>query len=375
MTKLNLTRLKHFLKAETVLVIAAFGAILSMFFIHPNSEYIKYIDFRTLSLLFCLMLTISGLKNIGLFDALAFAIIPRFKNARTLCLILMLLCFFTSMFITNDVALITFVPFTIILYTASGLMERLIFTVALETAAANLGSMLTPVGNPQNLYLYSRFHISPAEFFSITLPVSVMGLIFLTASSLLCKKQPVILESQGSMPLLNKRKLFLYLLLFILCLLSVFYVIDYRVMVLLIFLVLIISDRKLLLHADYCLLLTFVCFFIFVGNAEKIEAVREVLTSFIKGREILSGVLLSQVISNVPAAVLLSGFTGNCRSLLLGTNIGGLGTLIASLASLISFKFYVRTENANPIRYLFAFTTLNIGLLLPILALSIMFLS
>ena len=375
MTKLNLTRLKYILKSEAVLVIAALAALLSMFFVPPNKDYIEYIDFRTLSLLFSLMLAISGLKSIGLFDALAFAVIPRFKNARTLCLVLTLLCFFSSMFITNDVALITFVPFTIILFTASGLMERLIFTVVLETVAANLGSMLTPVGNPQNLYLYTRFHINPVEFFSITLPVSIIGIIFLSAASLLCKKQQVTMEPQPLVSLLDRKKLFLYLLLFILCLLSVFYVIDYRLMVLLVVVLIFKTDRKLLLHADYGLLLTFVSFFLFVGNAEKIEAIHKALTSFIKGRELLSGVLLSQVISNVPAAVLLSGFTDNCRALLLGTNIGGLGTLIASLASLISFKFYVRTKNAKPFRYIFVFTVLNIGLLLPILALSLIFLT
>ncbi|BCJ99223.1 hypothetical protein bsdcttw_22640 [Anaerocolumna chitinilytica] len=167
----------------------------------------------------------------------------------------------------------------------------------------------------------------------------------------------------------------MYLLLFILCLLSVFYLIDYRLMVLLVVLLIFKTDRKLLLHADYGLLLTFVSFFLFVGNAEKIEAIHKALTTFIKGRELLSGVLLSQVISNVPAAVLLSGFTDNCRALLIGTNIGGLGTLIASLASLISFKFYVRTKNAKPFRYIFVFTVLNIGLLLPILALSLIFLT
>lgn len=367
-------KIKHYLKSETILVIAFCAALLSMFFVPPSKKYLDYVDFRTLSLLFCLMLTISGLNSIGLFNALAISLIPRFKNARTLCLALTMMCFFTSMLITNDVALITFVPFTIILYTASVLTDRLIYTVALETAAANLGSMLTPVGNPQNLYLYSYFHIAPGEFFRITLPVSIMGFVFLSAAALLCPRQPVSMVSKEKVCPLNKRFLLLYIILFILCLLSVFYVIDYRIMVLIACITVAFTDRKLLLHADYGLLLTFICFFIFVGNAQRIGMVHNILSAFIKGRELLSGVILSQVISNVPAAVLLSGFTGNYKVLLLGTNIGGLGTLIASLASLISFKFYVRTENARPLRYLGLFTALNLGLLLPILVLSMLFL-
>lgn len=373
--KPNLARMKLFLKSETVLVIAFCIALLSMLYVHPSKEYISYIDFRTLSLLYCLMLTISGLKSIALFDTLAISIIPHFKNTRTLCLVLTLMCFFSSMFITNDVALITFVPFTIILYTASGLMDRLIYTVVLETAAANLGSMLTPVGNPQNLYLYSYYSMNPFDFFKITVPVSIMGVFFLTAASLLCKKQPVSMNTDAKTNPLNKRRLTLYIILFILCLLSVFSVIDYRLMILIVCIVIVITDRKLILHADYGLLLTFVCFFIFVGNAERIDLVHRALSSFIQTRELLSGVILSQFISNVPAAVLLSRFTTNYHAILLGTNIGGLGTLIASLASLISYKFYIRTENARPLKYLGIFTLINLGLLLPILVLSMIFLS
>lgn len=369
-----MTGIKHFLQSEIVLVIAFGAALLSMLFVHPSREYLTYIDFRTLSLLYCLMLTVSGIKSTGIFDALAISIIPHFKNARALCLVLTLMCFFTSMFITNDVALITFVPFTIILYTASGLMDRLIYTAVLETAASNLGSMLTPFGNPQNLYLYSYFHISPGDFFRITLPVVIIAFVFLSFASFLCKKQPVNMKPEERNYTISKKHLLLYVILFILCLLSVFYVIDYRLMVLIVCLVFLFADWKLILHAEYGLLLTFVCFFIFVGNTGRIPAVHTVLSSLIKRHELLSGVLLSQVISNVPAAVLLSAFTDNYKALLLGTNIGGLGTLIASLASLISFKFYVRTENARPLRYLGIFTVLNLALLLPVLVLSMVFL-
>lgn len=369
-----ITKLKHFLQTETVLVIAASAAIISMFFVPPSVSYISYIDFRTLSLLFCLMAAVAGLKSAGLFNTLAINIIPRFRNIRSLNMVLVLLCFFSSMFITNDVALITFVPFTIIIFTASGLMKRLIYTIVLETAAANLGSMFTPVGNPQNLYLYSCYHINPNEFFYITLPLTVLGLLLLLFASMLGKNKPVHMEKEPAKTMGSPRRLLLHLALFFLSLFSVFYLIDYRLLVIIVCLVLFIADRKLLLSIDYGLLITFVCFFLFVGNAERIDAIHIILSGLMKGRELLFGVLLSQIISNVPAAVLLSGFTDNYRALILGTNIGGLGTLVASLASLISFKFYVRTTEAKPLKYLGVFTAVNIGLLLPILAFAFLFL-
>lgn len=366
-------KLKTFFQSETVLVIAALAAGISMFFVPPSLDYINYIDFRTLSLLFCLMAAVSGLRSIGLFDTLAMSILPRFQNARVLSLVLVLLCFFSSMLITNDVALITFIPFTIIIFTASGFRDNLIYTVVLETAAANLGSMFTPVGNPQNLYLYSCYHINPVEFFRITLPVSVLGLLFLMAASLLCKNKPIQLQNDRKKRSLDRGRLFLYAALFLLSLFSVFYLIDYRLLVILVCLVLLAADRKLFRSIDYGLLLTFVCFFLFVGNVERIEYVHSLLSAAIHNREMLSGVLLSQVISNVPAAVLLSGFTDHYKALILGTNIGGLGTLVASLASLISFKFYVRTEQAKPLRYLGVFTAVNLAFLLPMLLLSYLF--
>jgi Na+/H+ antiporter NhaD/arsenite permease-like protein len=369
----KITNLKAFLKSEAVLLIAACAAVLSMFFIPPSADYINYIDFRTLALLFCLMATISGLRSVGLFDALARTILPHFKNARLLSLILMLLCFFSSMFITNDVALITFVPLTIIIFRASGLMDRLIYTVVLETAAANIGSTFTPVGNPQNLYLYSCYDINPLEFFQITLPVTMIGLLLLISATLLCQNQIIHMSYAKEAKVSDIKRLFCYISLFILCLCSVFYLVDFKILTILVCIIIFITDKRLFKSIDYGLLFTFVCFFVFVGNAERIDAVHNLLVSLIKSRELLSGVFLSQVISNVPAAILLSGFTNDYRALLLGTNIGGLGTLVASLASLISFKLYLKTEQAKPLRYLGVFTIVNIVFLISLLAFTMVF--
>lgn len=363
------TPFKKLLKSEAVLIISACAAILSMIFVPPSLHYIEYIDFRTLSLLFCLMAAISGLRSAGLFDTLASRLTHKFQDARSLTVILILLCFFSSMFITNDVALITFVPFTIIIFTTSDLMNRLIYTIVLETVAANLGSMLTPFGNPQNLYLYTCYHINPLEFFRITVPVTLTGLLILCAAAYLCKKHP--LHSYTSKDRLNHKKFIFYLLLFILCLFSVFYIIDYRILIIISSLLIIIMDRKLFKTLDFGLLLTFVFFFIFVGNLERIESVKLLLETIIRKHEIIYGILFSQIISNVPAAVLLSGFTDNYKSLIIGTNIGGLGTIVASLASLISFKLYVKTKDARPLKYLGVFTLVNLIFLIPLFVLSL----
>lgn len=368
------TNFNTFLKSETVLLISVCVAFISMFFVPPSKDYINYIDFRTLVLLFCLMATISGLRSIGVFDALAQNILPHFKNARLLCLVLVLMCFFSSMFITNDVALITFVPLTIIIYQTSGLMSRLIYTIVLETIAANIGSTFTPIGNPQNLYLYSYYTINPKEFFYITFPIAALGLLLLIAATYFCGNQAIHINKTIAVKISGIKELICYILLFLLCLCSVFYIIDYKVLMIIVCITLFIVNKKLFKTIDYGLLLTFVSFFIFVGNAEKINTIHTFLVSFIKDRELLCGVLISQIISNVPTAILLSGFTTDYKALLLGTNIGGLGTLVASLASLISFKLYLKTERTRPIKYLVLFTLVNIIFLVSILGFTFIFL-
>ena len=306
---------------------------------------------------------VAGLRNAGAFDALAYALCARAKSTRTMGLLLVLLAFFSSMLITNDVALLTFVPFAVILLRMTGRKQDLIRVVVLQTAAANLGSMLTPVGNPQNLFLYAHYGFSTGEFFQITLPVWGIALALL---ALLCLTLPRV----SLRPMLGERKqtdgkaLTVYLLLFALCLLTVFRLVPWPVMLGLTAAVLLIFDRRMLLRADGFLLLTFVAFFIFAGNLARLPAVDRLLRGLLSGREYWVSLLTCQVISNVPAALLLSGFTDSGRELLLGTNIGGLGTPIASLASLIGLRLYSASEDARPGRYLLEFTVVNLLLLL-----------
>ena len=353
-----------FMKKETVLTIATLLAVVSAFFIKPDRQYIGYIDFRTLGILFGLMVIMQGFQRTGLFDQIGKSLLQKTGKLWQLILVLVMLCFFFSMLITNDVSLLTFVPFSILVLKKCGQEQAMIPTVILQTVAANLGSMLTPIGNPQNLYLYGLMDCSILEFMGILLPYTVITFVLLLLS-LLCirgKGQEISCRMEEGTEIKQSRKCrnLIYGLLFLLALLVVARILPYGVLVTAVFLYTVIFDREALKGADYALLVTFVSFFILIGNFGRISLIREALEHFVSGREILTGVLASQVISNVPAAVLLSGFTENYRDLLVGVNLGGLGTLIASMASLISFKLYTKCYKENRGRYLRWFTLVNI---------------
>lgn len=352
-------RIKAFIKKEAVLCIAAVLAAASMFFIPPDKEYPGYIDFRTLCLLFSLMTVVAGFRDAGTFSALSHTLLRRVHSARGVVLCLTLICFFSSMLITNDVALLTFVPLSVLLLSSAGLKRLTVLTVTLQTVAANLGSMLTPIGNPQNLYIYSLSGMSIGTFISALLPYAALSFLLLVVSCFFVKKESVPTQT-GEAPKRSTRTELVCAVLFVLSLLSVLRIVEAWVAALITALVILIYKRQLLKRVDYCLLLTFVCFFIFIGNMGRIEPIRVFLSTFITGREMLTGALLSQVISNVPAAVLLSAFSENWKELLIGVNIGGLGTLIASLASLISYKLYTASEDAQPKRFMLVFTGVNV---------------
>ena len=358
-----MSMIRSFLKKEPVLVISVLAAAVSCFLVPPDAGYLDYIDFRTLSLLYALMTVVAGLRKAGVFAALAHALCARAKNIRSIGMILVGLCFFSSMLITNDVALLTFVPFAVVVLGLAGRKQELIRVVVLQTVAANLGSMLTPVGNPQNLHLYTHYGLSMGEFLLTTLPVWLLSLALVLGC---CFSLPgagfsAALDDQ---PAVERRSLGSYLALFAVCLLTVLRVLSWPAMLAVVILIVLILDRPTLLEADFMLLLTFVAFFIFAGNLARIEAVDSLLRRLLSGREYLTALLTSQVISNVPAALLLSRFTDNAKALLLGTNIGGLGTPIASLASLISLKLYSRSEDARLGRFLLEFTVVNVVLLI-----------
>jgi Na+/H+ antiporter NhaD/arsenite permease-like protein len=367
-----MAKLKAFLKKEPILVIAALAAAVSCFLVPPDRAYLGYIDFRTLALLYVLMAVSAGLRHAGAFDGLAHLVCRRAGSARALGLTLVGVTFFSSMLITNDVALLTFVPFALVLLGMTGRGQDVILVVALQTAAANLGSMLTPVGNPQNLYLYSRYDLSMGDFLSLTFPIWLLSLVLILLGCLLLPRDRLQLFL-GEEPILHKKELWLYALLFLVCLGTVLRLLSWPWMLGIVLLVLLVLDRRTLLRADFMLLLTFVAFFVFAGNLARVPAVDRLLRSLLSGREYWTALLTSQVISNVPAALLLSGFTDKAGALLLGVDVGGLGTPIASLASLIAMKLYSHSEHAHTGRFLLAFTAANL-ILLALLSLAVVLL-
>lgn len=364
-------KMLEFLKKETVLCVALMLAIFSMFLVPPDGSYPEYIDFRTLAILFCLMCVMAGLQKIGVFNRIAQKLLKRVKSCSGLVLTLVLLCFFFSMLITNDVALITFVPFAFIVLRMLGteMENRLILpVVVLQTIGANLGSMLTPIGNPQNLYLYGKAGLSVGEFFMLMLPYTLLSLSLLVVFCILqgrrCQRTPQLEDtfSQESFPE-GKRTVYrivIYLVLFLLCLLSVGHILPWQAVFLAVLIIVFVTDRNIFVKVDYSLLLTFIAFFVFIGNIGRVPAFCNFLQSIISGRETYTAIIASQVISNVPAALLLSGFTDNMSGLIVGTNLGGLGTLIASMASLISYKNIAKEKGEYKGRYILLFTVWNI---------------
>lgn len=378
-----MNRIFAFFKKETVLCVSLILALASMFIVPPDRNYWGYIDYRTLAILFCLMSVMAGLQKIGVFERVAKKLLGHVKSGHSLILTLVLLCFFSSMFITNDVALITFVPFTFIVLDLLGERQKnrlLLPVVVMQTIAANLGSMLTPVGNPQNLYLYGKAGLSIREFLMLMLPYTLLSLVLLVGWSMIqgrvCPQIPELSAASVQHELSHEKKavypLVVYLILFLLCLLAVGRILPWQAAFFAVIIMVFIVDRQVFVKVDYSLLFTFICFFIFIGNVGRIPAFRDFLQNMIAGREVYTAIIVSQVISNVPAALLLSGFTEDFAGLIIGTNLGGLGTLIASMASLISYKYVAKETNGCKSKYIVLFTTGNIFFLTLLVLMNIL---
>ncbi len=362
-----------FLKKEIVLTVALVLAIVSSFIVPPDLAYLDYIDFRTLAILFCLMAVMAGLQKSGVFSFVAEKLLQKVKHIRMAAFILIALCFFSSMLITNDVALITFVPFTFLVLSMIGAETLVVPVVVMQTIAANLGSMLTPIGNPQNLYLYGKAGIGLGEFMLLMLPYAAAAFVLLTLWCIVFryKGEKRVAYVPQRMTELSKSKIQIavYAVLFLLSLLTVAHIIPWGVTLAITVAAVFFLDKKVLGDVDYALLLTFVGFFVFIGNMGRVPAFNALLSRVIEGNEVVTAVLCSQFMSNVPAALLLSGFTARCDLLLIGTNLGGLGTIIASMASLISFKYIGKDYKALRGKYMLFFTLANLIFLAVLLAL------
>ncbi len=351
------------LKKETVLAVSGLLALFSCFLVKPDKEYLTYFssNMGTIIVLFCLMAVVAGLSGLGVFRYVGEQLLERIQSERGIVFLLVFLCFFGSMFITNDVALITFVPFGIMILKMAGMTKRLCRVVTFMTIAANLGSMFTPMGNPQNLYLYSVSGMTLSAFLRLMLPHTAAAGILLY----LCvffgfgkEKTCVSITGQTKKPEISGTVC--YLLLFLICLQTVGGVLPAPGLLMIIIAALMCRDRSLFRKVDYSLLLTFLFFFVFIGNMNRFLPFREFVVNMIAGHEKMAAIGISQVISNVPAALLLSNFTNQWALLIIGTNLGGLGTLIASMASLISYKQVAAEYPEKKGRYLAVFTWWNL---------------
>ena len=363
-------RVKKFIKGEVVLTVAVVLALLSAIAVPPDAGYLGYIDWDTLALLFSLMAVTKGLQMLGLFDALGAALLRRTATTRRMVLALVALPFFFSMVITNDVSLITFVPFALTVLHMAGQDRLVIPTVVLQTAAANLGSMLTPMGNPQNLYLYNRSGMGFGAFCALMLPYVALSGVCIAVLCVLPRSLPVH-TALPPIRLGDKRRMLLLAVGGLLCLGCIAKLLPPLGIAALTAVVLLLIDRPLLAKIDYSLLGTFIAFFVFIGNMGRIESFQNFLSGILAGHEVAVAVLASQIISNVPAALLLSGYSSAWPQLIVGCNLGGLGTLIASMASLISYKLVAKQYPEKRPRYFLWFTLCNVGLLVLLLAVSL----
>ena len=351
-----------FLKKNVVLCVAIAAALITSFIIPPDKAYLDYFDWKTLTCLFCVLAVVCAFKNIRFFFFLAQKIVKAFKTTRACVLALTYVTFIGSMLIANDMALLTFLPLGYLVLSTTGKKKYMAFTFIMQNIAANLGGMLTPFGNPQNLYLYTKFKIPTGEFIATMLPPFLISVALITLCCLIFVKKES-LEIEEEKILLPKGKTIIYSLLFILSIVIVFRVIPFWIGLIVIPAFLLFMDRQALKNVDYCLLLTFVAFFIFAGNMARISTVKELLDGFMQKNALLVSTLSCQGISNVPSAILLSQFTSNYKALLLGVNIGGVGTLISSLASLITFREYVKHDHGGSKKYILLFSAYNFAFL------------
>ena len=360
-----------FIKKNTVLVIAAVLATVSCFIVKPDAEYLGYFDLKTLTCLFCTLAVICALKNIRFFTITAKKIVKLTGNTRTLSLALVYITFIGSMFLANDMALLTFLPLGYLSLSATGKEKYMAPIFIIQNIAANLGGMLTPFGNPQNLYIYTKFNIPTMEFMGIMALPFILSIILFTVCCLFIPNESLELSGEVE-SVSSKKKAVFYLILFAFAILTVFRIVPYYIFQPVTVIAVFFTDRDALKKVDYPLLLTFVCFFLLAGNVSRIGVVSDFFSMLLEKNTLLTTIGSCQVISNVPSAILLSEFTTNYKQLLLGVNIGGVGTLISSLASLITFSEYTSHVKGKTLSYLGMFSAFNFGFLIILTAFAML---
>jgi Na+/H+ antiporter NhaD/arsenite permease-like protein len=360
-----------FIKKEVVLSIAIVATIITMFFVPVDKEYLGYFEFKTLITLFCMLAVVAGLKNTNIFELVSRKLISLFKTRRAVIYCLVYGTFFFDMIVANDMSLITFLPLTYIVLHSTNNDKYLAFTFIMQTIAANMGGMITPYGNPQNLYLYSFYNIPTLEFFSVLLIQSITVAVLLYLGCLFIKNEKLELKNDEKFEI-KKKELAVYMALFVFVILSIFRVVPHWITLILVVLAVLIVDIKRFRHVDYALLATFCVFFIFSGNIARIEVIKDFIAGIVEDNTLIAGIVSCQFISNVPTAIFLSKFTNNYNDLLVSVNIGSLGIIISSLASLITLKEYLKHQPKNFKKYMGLFTLVNTSFLIVLILVTVL---
>lgn len=356
----------NFIKSEVVLTVATVLAIITMFFVPIDKEYLSYFDYNTLICLFCMLAVVAGLKSTNVFELVSRKLIGLFHTRRAVIYTLVFGTFFFDMIVANDMSLITFLPLTYIVLHSTKNDKYLAFTFIMQTIAANMGGMITPYGNPQNLYLYSYYNIETTEFFSILFAQVITVAILLWICCAFVPNENLKLRKSSKI-IISKKTLIVYAILFVLVILSVFRVVPYLLTLAIVLITIFIMDRKRFKQVDYALISTFCVFFVFSGNMARIPQIKTFISEIVVKNTLLAGIISCQFISNVPTAIFLSKFTQNYRDLLISVNIGSLGILISSLASLITLKEFLKHQPKNFFKYLGMFTVFNTMFLIVLL--------
>lgn len=360
-----------FVKKEVVLSVAIVAMIITMFFVPVDKEYLEYFEYKTLIALFCMLAVVAGLKNTNIFELVSKKLIGLFKTRRAVIYCLVYGTYLFDMIVANDMSLITFLPLTYLVLHKTNNDKYLAFTFIMQTIAANMGGMITPYGNPQNLYLFSFYEIAIPEFFKALLLQAITVAVMLFICVLFVKNEPLTLKNEEKFEI-KKKELAVYAVLFVLVILSIFRVVPHVVTLALVILAVLIVDRKRFKYVDYALLATFCVFFVFSGNMARIDAVKELISVIVEKNTLIAGVVSCQFISNVPTAIFLSKFTQNWQDLLIAVNIGSLGIIISSLASLITLKEYLKHQPEGLKKYMIKFTILNTTFLVVLSAVTLL---
>ncbi len=364
-------KIRDFAKKEVVLSVAIICTIVTLFFVPVDKEYLGYFEYKTLVALFCMLAVVAGLKNTNVFELISKKLIGLFRTRRAVIYSLVFGTFFFDMIVANDMSLITFLPLTYIVLHSTNNDKYLAYTFILQTIAANMGGMITPYGNPQNLYLYSYYNIPTTEFFGVLLIQSLTVAALLIIAGMFIKNDPLTLENKGHIDV-DKKKLSVYVVLFVFVILSIFRVVPHLITLAIVIIAVLITDRARFKEVDYALLATFCVFFVFSGNIARITAIKDMIAAIVQENTLVAGIVSCQFISNVPTAIFLSKFTANYRDLLVSVNIGSLGIIISSLASLITLKEYLKHQPKGFKRYMGLFTLVNTIFLVVMLIVTIL---